>query len=150
MGYYVSLVSSRFIIPAKNVPAAFESLKSLNGPEFDNYKIEPSDPSQPPYYSWMSHDWDKTVQSIGDILWLLNIESNVRSDGSVEIVNFDNKWRREIPLFLSVLAPYTEDEGYLEFHGEDSRDWTQYVVESGELIEYYGEIKWTRFGRVKF
>lgn len=129
MGYYVSLTSSTFSIPAENVPAAFESLKSLNGPQFDHLKP----------------DWDQTIV---ELLWLLKIDADASEDGSIHINNFDGKWSENIPLFLSVLAAYAEDGGYLEFSGEEPGDIWRLEVERGQLIEHRAIITWDRVGPV--
>lgn len=148
MGYYVSLTSSTFGIPAENVPAAFESLKSLNGPQFDHLKVASSSKDERPHYLWMAPDWDETVKDIVELLWLLKIDAYASEDGSIHINNFDGKWSENIPLFLSVLAAYAEDGGYLEFRGEEPGDIWRLEVERGQLIEHRAIITWDRIGPV--
>lgn len=149
MGYYVSICNSTFGIKKNNLDAALAALKALNGPEYDNHKIKPyGTGAGRPYYSWMSADWDETCSSVAEVLNMLDLETVVDEQGDLYITNFDSKWRSQITIFLSALAPYAIEGSFIEFDGEEHDDFWRFQVDDGALVEYRGVITWDRVGPI--
>lgn len=156
MGYYVSLTRTNAILPAQNLPAAYEALCALN--QRNDLKIggqggwtfgatpEGETPIEGPHdkvwFSWMDWNYPETCPDAAAILKQLGFECDVHDDGSIEFLAYDNKTGAE-DHFLIALAPYLAstdgDAPQFVWRGEEGEIWRQIVLD-GVMVEQPGKI----------
>lgn len=123
MGYYVAVDSQDFAIIKQQQPAALEAVKRVKSYWVENEKIQ-------------------EAETLEDALREWNFTVSTDSQGS--IVEFDTesqKWGQQGLLFRA-LAPYVQDNSYLEFVGEDHERW-RYLFCNGKLFIEEGQLSWS-------
>lgn len=126
MGYYVTLESSNFTIPAENLAEAFERLKALNhkpgvekrGGSFSGGKYTAK------WFSWMSEKYDEEARDAAHIFEMLGFEVDTAEDGAITLTYYDNKTGQE-DLFIDEVADLAVPGWVMEWRGEDGDKWRQ-------------------------
>lgn len=124
MGYYVQTNEVDFFIPATKIPDAFQTLRDLNDPKFDELKHGGSwsgGKRIAAWYSWMNGDWHITCKSVKDIFELLGFEGCTEDGLGFRLGNYDSKTGQQ-ELFLAAVAKYAMP-GKIEWQGEDGSRW---------------------------
>jgi hypothetical protein len=115
MGYFVRVTHSTTVIPLAVKDEVLKIWKDLNHPRFNHKKLG-GDGGNSKWYSWMDEDYDLTVQSCDDVLYMLGFQFEVIADGSILVQGYDNKSGQEEFFFSSVAHLI---EGGMEWAGED-------------------------------
>src|SRR5574343_585612 len=121
MGYYISQDDQSFTILNKNIPLALKALRKYGSVPEDNDKND-----EEAFYSIMS-----------DYCWETEIDEN----GNVVKIDFcgENLWD-DFKIFQTI-APYVENDSFIEMHGEDGRLW-RWFFKNGECKEIEPKIIW--------
>ena len=121
MGYYIKQRDGDFVIKAKNMPKACETLQKLR-----------DDKMQWPPYS--ISEFAKNMR-----WWGYYTDFNKGGD-CVDIFKEHGKFVSDDEMFSSI-APYVEHGSFLEFEGEDGYLW-RYVFTQDEMHEVPAKIVW--------
>lgn len=137
MGYYVTLESSTFTIPAENLAEAFERLKALNhkpGVEKRGGQWGPNGKTVQ-WFSWMSEKYDEEAESAAHIFQMLGFEVDTAEDGAITLVYYDNKTGQE-DLFIDEVADLAVPGWVMEWSGEEGDRWRQSAegVKQGRVV----------------
>ena len=136
MGYYVNIKKSTAVIPANNKSTVLEIWKALNAPENNHLKRGGSFAGgeyTAKWFSWMPSDYDKTANSVEEILELLGFECTTLENGDVSI-GYDSKTGQEDLFFERVEFLLT---GMISWYGEDGETW-ETIFKGDSVIE--GEV----------
>lgn len=136
MGYYVQLVESDVVLKNEDLPEILSVLKALNGPEHNQHKRGgrwAEGKQVAVWYSWMPEDYDKTMNSVEEILGDagLGFYIDVMGNGDIHITGYDNKTGAE-EYFFQHLAKFIEDGSTMNWVGEDHAEYT-WLFEEGKL-----------------
>lgn len=119
MGYYVKIKKSNVVFPAKNLPTILQIWKDLNKPENDAKKNGGSykgGECVEKWYSWMEKDYDKTCNSVEEVLYMLGFDTDTIDNGDVLITGYDSKTGQE-DLFFEAVRDYIT--GTITWQGEE-------------------------------
>lgn len=138
MGYYVTIESCNWILPANNEQIALSRLKQLN--QKDDLKRGGSwgpNGVGVKWFSWMPPDYDKTANSVEEIFKLLGFETD-RNEEGLMITWYDSKTGQE-ELFLNEIADLVKPESFIVWRGEDGNVWKN-VFRDGKMLTYSGRV----------
>lgn len=127
MGYCMSQSGQFFRIKNENLNKAFEALKVL----FDT----------PHRFRWINNNseirnagsFKETMRRLG---W--NIRFDI-STGDVDYIMFEGEKAGEEEKFFGAIAPYVENESYIEMHGEDGGIW-RWFFKNGKVEEQHAKV----------
>jgi len=138
MGYYVRIVKSTAVIPAENKETVLQIWKDLNKPENNHLKNGggwTGGVKTKHWYSWMDADYDKTCNSVEEILAQMGFDCTLHGNGDVSIDDYDSKTGQE-ELFLNAVDNLIT--GKIKWMGEEGESWTTHFkgddVINGEVI----------------
>ena len=133
MGYCIELIDSSFNMKKENFGKAFRDLKSLFVVE--NMTVCDTVNGKNYYhFSWV--DNEEVIESINmcELMKAIRFPVEFNSNGDICDIGFHGEKLGDDEIFLSALAPYVEDESYLEFEGEDGYSW-RWCFKNGKLEE---------------
>lgn len=127
MGYYASIESSTFVLPAENLDEAYTRMCKLN----DNNNLKrggswprPDNivgPHEKIWFSWMDWNYPETCKDAQEILEQLGFETFIGEDnGNLYIVSYDSKTGSEDD-FLNSISDICSGE--IEWREEDGKMW---------------------------
>lgn len=153
MGYYITATEANWTVPADKVDAAFHAVKELNrnhslknggfyGPDTPTRPAESVSVSDRPdkWFSWMDWNYDELCENIAEVFNELGFEeAYIDSDGNFNLGDvYDSKIGNE-EHFLQEIAPFSEEDSYVIFAGEDGTYW-RYIVRDGEMLTQGGTV----------
>lgn len=123
MGYEVQIKQSTAVLLNKDRDQILQAWKDLNKPE-NNHLKKGGSWSQGKrnawWYSWLSSNYDQTVNSVEDMLNELGFEFVTCENGDVKITGYEGKTGQEKLFFKEVYELLT---GHIEWVGEDGCSW---------------------------
>jgi hypothetical protein len=157
MGYYMDQMVSSFTIKHENKAGALKAIKSMAGKE----TIEDSGG---PHFSWVNTEDFLNAKTLEEALkvWRWEAETKEREPEEIDKLkdeDFDFNPDDELPkldivgltfygekmgddsFLFEHLAPYVEDDSYIEMSGEDNYNW-RWVFKNGTMTEISPEIIW--------
>lgn len=135
MGYNVNTRGVDFTIPADKLEAATQALKELN--QRDDLKSGGS--RTKPCFSWMSDNWDETLDTAAEILIEVGFEDTCVDEEGLQLGSYGSKSGDEKE-FLLALAHLVKPGSYVSWEGEDGQHWQDYFPGDGTHIEKTGSI----------
>lgn len=151
MGYYIQSTDAHWTIPADKVDDAYRAVVELNkkhhlkrgGSSFPLPKPEGSTSvSDRPdkWFSWMGWNYDETCETLSEVFEELGFYGSFENpdDGFFLGEEYDSKTGNEY-LFLEAIAPFSTENSYINFTGEDGEMW-RYIVKDGKLLYQAGSI----------
>lgn len=127
MGYCMTQAESEFFISAENLDAAFVAACALN--QKDEHKSGGSysgGKQTAKWFSWVSADYDKTCQTLVDVLGHWGWDASTDDDLNITELWFaGDKIGDERHLFEAI-APFVKDGSYVSMMGEDGCQWRWY------------------------
>jgi hypothetical protein len=137
MGYYVTLTNADF-----SIPETPEVLAALHEMETKFHEIKRGGSFGPggqeaKWFSWMPDV--RTLDSVAAVFERLGF-TIISHDGRVSLVGYDDKTGQE-DLFIAVVAPFVDEDAYMEWRGEEGEVW-RYEVKDHRLVTIPGEMKW--------
>lgn len=139
MGYYVRIEDSTWVIPEKNLDAAYQAMCDLN--KHDELKSGGSwsgSKQNEKWFAWMDANYPETCKDAAAILDQLGFELHFNENGDLCIDWYDNKIGSE-ELFLRAIAPFSVEDSYIVWRGEDGAIW-RHIVQRGTLVEQTGTV----------
>ena len=128
MGYYVDMIKDKFYIKKENEQKVIDAIKEAVA----NGRI----------HSWViKKDVEKSDNLQDTFLacrWDIEKLTNNHGYGNLY---FDGEKLGDDYEFFRTIAPYVEDDSYIEMRGEDGDMW-RWVFEKGECKEIYPTIIW--------
>lgn len=128
MGYYVEIKHSDVVLPTEIQDEVLTRWKKLNGPQYNHVKRGGSwsGGKQTDYwYSWMAPDYDKTVQSVAEVLDMMGFEFQQNEKGDILVKGYDNKTGQE-DFFFEQIGDLIEEGQMIQWSGEDGASWAWY------------------------
>lgn len=135
MGYYVRLEYSTVKIPKANKDAVLARWKELNDPKYNKHKNGGSwtGGKQTSWnYSWMDTDYDKTCNTIEEILEMMGFGYHTHENGDVSVTSYDNKTGQE-DIFFGHIADLIPDGQYIDWVGEEEESW-RWIFSNGKMV----------------
>lgn len=123
MGYKIKIQSGSITIPKENQAKILEIWKELNDPKHDSKKNGGSYHGEFKYqawYSWMTHDYDKTCNTCEDVLDMMGFDFNILENGDIEVYYYNSKRGQEQEFFNPISSLIY---GKLCWIGEDDEEW---------------------------
>jgi hypothetical protein len=131
MGYYVQLIDSNAVIPAKHLELAYKRMCALN--EDNSLKTGGCWPrSETPganpnvWFAWMPWDYPEVYTTARQILEMLGFFTQSNEHGDLQITGYDDKTGNEWH-FLNAIGDLVESsderEPLLRWRGEDGDEW---------------------------
>lgn len=118
MSYFINATSIDFTIPAKNLPAALATMKSLNSdPDYQHRKHGHTSES---HFRYMPADYDQTVTSAAEVFHLLGFTTATAGAGLALTGHQGNLGPQED--FLGAVAHLVTPGSYIEWHLDDGDD----------------------------
>jgi hypothetical protein len=142
MGYYVTLTDADFLIPKAKEAKAIGALKALNDPKYDQQKqggTWDGTGKSAAWYSWMTADYDQHVKSCAEVFTQLGFEVEETAEG-LRLTGYDNKTGQE-DLFLAAVAPYVQEDSYLNWRGEDGILY-RFQFDGEKMTELESRVSW--------
>jgi hypothetical protein len=159
LGYYVSITDALWRIPPENIEAAYRAACALNdrddlksgghyvkgypngrAPRPEGYDYHPG-----AWFSWVDAAYPDKCTDLVELLTHWHFTARVSEPGfyagSVWIEGYETKTGDEEYL-LAALAPFTDDDAFLEWRGEDGELW-RHEVRDGVLHVLEASITWT-------
>jgi hypothetical protein len=127
MGYHVKIKNSTAVIPTEHKDEVLQIWKDLNRPENDDIKrggAYREGTRHTAWYSWMPSDYDKTVNSVEEVLYELGFDTELDHEGNVLICEYDSKAGQE-ELFFKRVAHLIK--GQILWEGEDGSNWVWHL-----------------------
>lgn len=124
MGYWVNLLDADFVIPADKLDEAHRGMCELNKLP-DNMKGgggRDRDGNWHAHFSWMDENYDQKLGTAKEILTELGFDTTVREDGSLSLLDYDNKAGDE-DLFIKVCSAFVKDGSFMQWKGEEGETW---------------------------
>jgi hypothetical protein len=124
MGYYVQMKSADFDIP--ETPDVLEALRSVN--EKFNLDYLENLSSVEKLFNALGFDTD-------------SFDSRETGKPTVRLSGYDNKYYKEIDLFLAAVAPFMPEDSYTVWDG-DADDCWRWIVKDGKLYTQEAQEAW--------
>lgn len=125
MGYCIDSMEASFMLKKENADKAWEALKKL----FD----------KTPHIGWANQSVIKNSSSFEEAMeecgW--TIEQN--ENGDYDFIYFSDEKYGDNEIELEAIAPYVEDDSYIQMQGEDGDIW-RWIFKNGKCIEKYATI----------
>lgn len=125
MGYYISQMESEFEMKKENADKALEALKNLL--------------QEKKQIGWSRYEKVKNCKTLEDAmnecLWTLDTNDN----GDYDDILFEGEKSGSDEVILSAIAPFVENNSYIQMMGEDGEIW-RWIFVNGELMEKYATI----------
>jgi hypothetical protein len=150
MGYYVQIRNADFIIP--DTEGVLNALRELN--KRDDLKrggVCTGGEMTERWFSWMPAGWEDS-ESVADIFgpnglgfevhYYSDMELDEKIHKYVRLDSYDNKSGQE-ELFLAAVAQFVRPGSFVEWVGEDSTMWRDYVGIDRLLYRQDAETVWT-------
>lgn len=150
MGYYVEIVETEFVLPAKNFEEAYQRMCKLNdndelksGGSYGRDLPEQTTKYNPnKWFSWMPYNYPETCNNVIDIFNALGFEDlEYNENGDLINFHYSNKIGSE-GLFLSVLGGLMEDGSYIIWQGEERGHVYKFSYTKDECIQEIAEISY--------
>lgn len=168
MGYYIYQESALIVIKKENFAACYEALCKLNdrddlkrgggwGGDISSSHPRPEGLSYHParWFSWMDADYPLTCSNFLQILQQLGFQYDIATEGNqiheVALPNWDAgdlcnvSWNGEKmgqeDLFFEAIAPWIEDDSFIEWRGEDNEMW-RWLFKDGTMVIQKPIILW--------
>jgi hypothetical protein len=141
MGYCVAQTEAMFLIKKENFAKALEAIKALGK--------EREDMPYGFFYSWVDMDGFVNAKDIEDAMkaWRWNVEFDV--SGNIEIIEFTGEKLGDDKVLFDAIAPFVEDNSYIEMQGEDGRLW-RWFFKNSQCREIYPKIEWEEYIEEKY
>ena len=123
MGYYINSMEANFMLKKENVNEAWGALKKVCN-ESSNRWLESAVNDSPTF--------EESMEECG---W--TIEQN--ENGDYDSIYFSDEKYRNNEIELEAIAPYVEDDSYIQMQGEDGDIW-RWIFKDGKCIEKYATI----------
>ena len=159
MGYCVAVRVFDVRIPGAKVPAAIEALRTLMSQVQQRGGGGTCKPGEAPvrHYSWVEtrnvlnaidqsklhkalEEWRYVAVEEGEMTPLEQLATG-EAHADVVVEYFSGEKLGDDEDLWTALAPFIDDGGTIEFHGEDDCRW-RYVFVDGRLCEEQGHIVW--------
>jgi hypothetical protein len=135
MGYYIRVTDSKFFIPKEQQEAAFVAIKNLVGRE----TIKDASGY---HFSYVKTQDFLKAENLHDALKAWRWKVYFNPNGDIDSIAFHGeKWGDERILF-ETLAPFIENDSFIEFYGQDDGKSWRFVFEDGKLRKKYPEVIW--------
>lgn len=134
MGYCIELRNSSFKIKSENKENTLKAIKGLAGQETIG-------DSSGRHFSWVNTPdffFAKTLEEAMKA-WRWAIYSN--PDGDIDEISFCGQKLGDDEILFSAMAPFVENDSFLEMHGEDGSMW-RWVFKDGKLEEKTATVSW--------
>jgi hypothetical protein len=123
MGYYITVRGMDFTLKEKNFDKALEAIKEL----------EP--------HGWCRGN-ARTAQSLWEAMscWRWTPEVNPKT-GDIDYLYFDGEKLGDDEEFFNKIAPFVEEDSYIEISGEEGAIW-RWCFKNGTIKEQSANISW--------
>lgn len=139
MGYCVNIAYSNVIIKNEHKPEILSRWKDMNSSQYDHLKGGGSwsgGKKTQAWYSWMDHDYDKTVTSVEDVLKMMGFSSETDEKGNIKILYYDSKTGQE-DLFFAKIADLISSKTISHEKTKDGSNLE--IMEPKQIIKWHGE-----------
>jgi hypothetical protein len=136
MGYYVDQQDTHFHIAADKKAGALEAIVQLmskahtKGGGMSNGTC---------HFSWVDTDAVIRAETLEEALLAWRWEAHLDNDGNIIYVSFQGEKLGDDDSLWSAIAPYVDNDSYIEMSGEDNYHW-KWVFRNGEYREIEGKV----------
>jgi hypothetical protein len=146
MGYYMDQRGSEFRIKRENFAAALAVLVELAGDQhkeqMGGWSCSQGGKCVEKHYAWVNMDKLKNAKSIEEAMsawrWQVDIEEG---SGDIEYIMFNGEKLGDDTIMLEAIAPFVEDDSYIEMSGEEGAIW-RWTFDNGKFDEKGGTVLW--------
>lgn len=138
MGYYVTAIEGRVVIPKENISKAYDAMCALNdndnlkrggqwGGDLSKDDDRPAGLNYHParWFAWMDANYPETCPDAVSVLRALGFDdAHITDSGDLSFSDYDSKSGQE-ELFLEAVSPLCREGSYLVWKGEDDSMWRQ-------------------------
>lgn len=132
MGYYIKQVRAKFFITKDQKDAALEAIRKLAGGE----TIKDASGK---HYSWVRTENFVRAESLKEALemwrWGITLDPNRNVVG----ISFGGEKAGDDKILFDAIAPFVQDESYIEMSGEDGERW-RWLFTGGKCIQQKGRV----------
>ena len=131
MGYHMWMRKCNFVMREENHKKALGAIKSLAGQETITFDRGPS------HFSWVDTETFLKAQHIEDALHEWRWKAEFGDNGDIVSIDFIGEKLGDCTIMFNAIAPYVEDESFIEMCGEDGYVW-RWVFAEGIVKELAG------------
>lgn len=131
MGYRMSVMECNFALKKENHADALEAIKSLAGKETIH-------DSSGGHFSWVDTKDFLDARHIENALEAWRWEAEFDPDGNINRLCFVGEKLGDCELVFNAIAPYVEENSYIQMLGEDGFQW-RWVFSKDGVREVAGE-----------
>ncbi len=135
MGYYVSIDDADWEITDNG--RSLQAIREM--PEKYHAIKRGGDSNGNKWFSWMSDEQIKEAKCVQDVFNALGFETE-KTEKGFRIVGYNSKTGQE-DLFLAVMAPWTNEDSYIIWRGEDGEMWKNRIEHKRMLVQE-ASIQW--------
>lgn len=129
MGYYMNQIEANFTIKKEYVDKAYNALKEL---------FSKGDTS----LAWINNKVASNSKSFTEIMLKCRWQVESNEEGDYDTIYFNGeKCGGDEEVVLDTIAPYVENDSYIQMQGEDGEQW-RWVFNNGEVIEKHAKLIW--------
>lgn len=125
MGYYMNMRGEDFYMSLEDKLKAFPIVKASL---LEERKTRTSP------FSWVYDEEIENAQSLDDILDAFRWTPDLDAEGNTVSICFDGDKLGEDKIVFSLIAPFVQDDSYIEMNGEEGAIW-RWVFQDGKCIE---------------
>lgn len=124
MGYYMSQMSSKFLIEKKNFRKCLEAIKALD-PEKDGGKGFHCTAGGPKirHFAWVETEEYKEAKTLQEAINAWNWQPELDKEGNIVDIYFEGEKLGDEQILFNAIAPFVEKDSYIQMSGEDDSFW---------------------------
>jgi len=139
MGYYMDQGDSKFIVKKENFDEALKVIKALK--DNTNQMHGGSSSTGEKWYSWVEMSELANAKTLHEAIeaWRWTVELD--KEENINEIQFEGEKLGDDLVLFKALAPYVEDDSFIEMHGEDGNTW-RWSFCNGKCEERYPTTDW--------
>ncbi len=136
MGYHISMMDSKFRIPASVKEQALAAMKRMNPSKKGSGYWQDK-----PQWAWVDQEIVNKAPTLEDAMTEWRYVPEMDDEGNIVDISFEGeKIGDEMEMFKTI-APFVEEGSYIEMQGEDGAFW-RWVFKNGQVKEVTPRVEW--------